>query len=287
MLDDYADAIVYREWLHIDLIIVSESNKTVFVIENKVGAKEGENQLANYREKISQHPKFDGYQKIYAFLTPDGDEGSDAEWGQITYDDILDNLSACQKEIEAKMKLPTTTEKEKNAYSTLLNVLEKRQLSYKVSANSGYGAMGVSRGYLPLMPGAMCVTAKGRQSIELVAEIIPRDFKGKLIYGDTDSIFFTLPLIEFSEQLKLYDDNNKINKCQLCEIKIDITIKRAYEIRDYINKQKQTQFLDVHSAMLDTNGMVFKDIFIGDKLHMNAKGYAIWQKIIAPTLVQE
>ena len=58
-------------------------------------------------------------------------------------------------------------------------------------------------------------------------------------------------------------------------------------IRDYINQQKQTQFLDVHSAMLDTNGEVFKDIFIADKLHMNAKGYAIWQKIIAPTLVKE
>jgi lysophospholipase L1-like esterase len=58
-------------------------------------------------------------------------------------------------------------------------------------------------------------------------------------------------------------------------------------IRNYISKQKHTQFLDVHSAMLDTNGMVYKDIFIGDKLHMNAKGYAIWQKIIAPTLVKE
>jgi len=58
-------------------------------------------------------------------------------------------------------------------------------------------------------------------------------------------------------------------------------------IRDYINKQKQTQFLDVHSAMLDSNGMVYKDIFIADKLHMNAKGYAIWQKIIASTLVKE
>ena len=58
-------------------------------------------------------------------------------------------------------------------------------------------------------------------------------------------------------------------------------------IRNFINKQKQTQFLDVHAAMLDSNGEVFKDIFIADKLHMNAKGYAIWQKIIAPTLVQE
>ena len=58
-------------------------------------------------------------------------------------------------------------------------------------------------------------------------------------------------------------------------------------IRNFINKQKQTQFLDVHSAMLDTNGEVYKDIFIADKLHMNAKGYAIWQKIIAPTLMKE
>jgi len=58
-------------------------------------------------------------------------------------------------------------------------------------------------------------------------------------------------------------------------------------IHNFINKQKHTQFLDVHSAMLDTSGMVYKDIFIGDKLHMNARGYAIWQKIIAPTLVKE
>ena len=58
-------------------------------------------------------------------------------------------------------------------------------------------------------------------------------------------------------------------------------------IRNYINKQKNTQFLDVHSVMLDSNGEVFKDIFIADKLHMNAKGYAIWQKIIATTLVKE
>lgn len=41
---------------------------------------------------------------------------------------------------------------------TLLNkVLDKRQLSYKISANSMYGAMGVKKGYLPFMPGAMCL----------------------------------------------------------------------------------------------------------------------------------
>lgn len=98
MLDDYSDAVVHREWLRMDLIIVSEANKTVFVIENKVGAKEGDNQLTRYREKIDEQPKFKGYQKIYAFLTPDGDEASDSEWGQITYEEVLTNLLESQKE---------------------------------------------------------------------------------------------------------------------------------------------------------------------------------------------
>lgn len=56
-------------------------------------------------------------------------------------------------------------------------------------------------------------------------------------------------------------------------------------IKTFLAKQPNTQYLDTHSAMLDTNGMVLQDIFIKDNLHMNAKGYVIWQKIIAPTLL--
>lgn len=43
-------------------------------------------------------------------------------------------------------------------------------------------------------------------------------------------------------------------------------------------------FIDVWSSMLGTDGKPMPDIFIQDNLHMNAKGYAIWQKIIAPYL---
>jgi lysophospholipase L1-like esterase len=38
--------------------------------------------------------------------------------------------------------------------------------------------------------------------------------------------------------------------------------------------------------MLDENKEVLKDIFIADKLHMNAKGYQIWQKQFAPLLMK-
>ena len=55
-------------------------------------------------------------------------------------------------------------------------------------------------------------------------------------------------------------------------------------IKQFIETQKNILFLDVHSAMLDPDGMVKADIFLEDQLHMNAKGYTIWQGIIAPTL---
>jgi lysophospholipase L1-like esterase len=55
-------------------------------------------------------------------------------------------------------------------------------------------------------------------------------------------------------------------------------------IEGYINTQKNIQYLDVHTAMLDDNKEVLKDIFIADQLHMNPKGYLIWQKQFAPFL---
>lgn len=75
-------------------------------------------------------------------------------------------------------------------------VYDKEQLAYKVSANSMYGAMGVKRGYLPFMPGAMCVTYAGRTALEKTAEIIQTQFRGTLVYGDTDSNYVTFPHIK-------------------------------------------------------------------------------------------
>jgi lysophospholipase L1-like esterase len=38
--------------------------------------------------------------------------------------------------------------------------------------------------------------------------------------------------------------------------------------------------------MLNAAGEPMPQIFIADSLHMNAKGYAIWQKAIIPYLVK-
>lgn len=95
MLSDYTDAIVRREWMNIDIVVISESNKTIFAIENKVGSKEGKHkisgkmQLHGYREKIDGCPEYQGWNKILAFLTLDGEEGSDDNWSRISYDEVV------------------------------------------------------------------------------------------------------------------------------------------------------------------------------------------------------
>ena len=94
-------------------------------------------------------------------------------------------------------------------------VLDKRQLAYKVSANSMYGSMGVKKGYLPFLPGAMCTTARGRQSIEKAANIIKGYHNGQLIYGDTDSCYIHFPNLKTSEEcwdyaLKVEEDVSSI-----------------------------------------------------------------------------
>lgn len=92
-------------------------------------------------------------------------------------------------------RLDNITDTDKKSMRTLCDVLDKRQLAYKVSANSMYGAMGVTRGYLPFMPGAMATTAMGRKNIGIVAKTIPEKFGGELIYGDTDCVLPDCPVL--------------------------------------------------------------------------------------------
>jgi lysophospholipase L1-like esterase len=43
-------------------------------------------------------------------------------------------------------------------------------------------------------------------------------------------------------------------------------------------------FIDIFPHMLDASGQPRPELFVEDRLHMNAAGYAIWTKIVAPFL---
>lgn len=66
-------------------------------------------------------------------------------------------------------------------------------------------------------------------------------------------------------------------------------LKAGYEeyirkLKSWASKQKNVGVIDVWSPMLDGNGELRRDLFVEDGLHMNTKGYDIWEKVIRPCL---
>jgi lysophospholipase L1-like esterase len=57
-------------------------------------------------------------------------------------------------------------------------------------------------------------------------------------------------------------------------------------IRNFLNKRQKGTFIDVYYPMMNPDGTMKKELFLADDLHMNSKGYAIWQKLIAPYLLK-
>ncbi len=57
-------------------------------------------------------------------------------------------------------------------------------------------------------------------------------------------------------------------------------------IKQFLSKQSKATYVNVYDAMLTADGLPKQELFLGDNLHMNEKGYAIWQKILLPVLKQ-
>jgi DNA polymerase elongation subunit (family B) len=89
------------------------------------------------------------------------------------------------------------------------NVLDKRQLGYKVTANSLYGQCGAKTSSFYEKDIAACTTATGRLLLTYAKKVIEKCYgdrvcqlekgemvrtKAEYIYGDTDSVFFTFNL---------------------------------------------------------------------------------------------
>jgi lysophospholipase L1-like esterase len=63
-------------------------------------------------------------------------------------------------------------------------------------------------------------------------------------------------------------------------------IEANKEIKAYLATQQHASFVNVFDPMLNDHNQPKPEIFESDSLHMNAKGYAIWQKAIEPYLVK-
>ena len=57
-------------------------------------------------------------------------------------------------------------------------------------------------------------------------------------------------------------------------------------IAAFLKKEKNTAYADVYSKMVHPDGSPMEHIFIKDRLHMNADGYAIWKEVLTPLLIK-
>lgn len=106
LLSDMYSFFVYREWKNIDILLVSSEEKILMAIENKIGSHEHSNQLNRYREILETD--FIDYKRLYVFLTPDGEEPSDAvNWDVLSYADVVELLEHLyeQKELQPDVSM--------------------------------------------------------------------------------------------------------------------------------------------------------------------------------------
>lgn len=58
------------------------------------------------------------------------------------------------------------------------------------------------------------------------------------------------------------------------------------QIERFVRTRPGLDYIDVFTPMLDARGRARESLFLPDRLHMNAEGYALWQSLIAPRLRQ-
>lgn len=101
LLSDMYSFSVLREWKNIDILLVSNEEKIILAIENKVRSHEHSNQLNRYRT-ILEH-EYPDYSRFYVYLTPDGEEPSDTvNWDVLTYTDVVEVLEDLVNQVQVQ-----------------------------------------------------------------------------------------------------------------------------------------------------------------------------------------
>jgi lysophospholipase L1-like esterase len=128
--------------------------------------------------------------------------------------------------------------------------------------------------------------------------IIPYAPKQVVIYSGENDFFIeegVTPTVVANRFIQLFRIiREKLPKTHITVISLKPSIRRQalmpemarvnVLVNEFLKTQKRTSFINIFNDMLDSQGNPRKDLFIEDNLHMNEKGYAIWQDKIEPHL---
>ena len=128
------DLVVYREFLNIDVMAVSDSSKLALVIENKIHSTEHDEQLLRYREDMIK--RFPDYRKVFVYLTLNGENPSDDEWIPMSYEYIYDLVNSILSNKDLTDRCRIYLEDYSNALAgELMNDEELRQTCINIYNN--------------------------------------------------------------------------------------------------------------------------------------------------------
>lgn len=99
LVGDLDGAVIHREWNNIDLFIEIKQLRLVVLVENKVGSKAGEGQLARYRGIVES--RFPSDRHLFVFLTPDGHAPDEDVYVAMNYADLARMIEALAQERNA------------------------------------------------------------------------------------------------------------------------------------------------------------------------------------------
>jgi lysophospholipase L1-like esterase len=130
--------------------------------------------------------------------------------------------------------------------------------------------------------------------------IIPYHAKQIVIYcgendlASSDTVTATMVFERFKKLFDIIRTNNSSVAIAFVSLKPSPSreslwpkmVKSNELIKIFLARQINAVFIDVYHKMFYPDGTIMKDIFIEDNLHMNEKGYHIWQKIIQPYLLK-
>ena len=153
-----------------------------------------------------------------------------------SHEDEIHKLETLNEALDMNAKDFKTNKERMNYLKEVCQVLDKRQLAYKVNANSMYGMYGAENGYLPFFPGAETVTYVGRRSITAANERLEAVHGGKVIYNDTDSAYTYFPKL------------------------VNMSVKEIWEFADHVVTDIKTLFRE--PMKLEFEGKIYPNFLI-------------------------
>jgi DNA polymerase elongation subunit (family B) len=138
---------------------------------------------------------------------------------------------------------------EKTDDDFMKNVLDKRQLAYKVTANSLYGQLGAKTSTFYEPDIAASTTATGRLLLTYAKRVVeecygdatveskygPVQTKAEYVYGDTDSVFFTFNLTD-------KETGEKIIGHKALELSIEIAKEACHNVSKFLKQPHDFEY---------------------------------------------